>query len=565
VSNVVAAIGLAVHWRRRLCWVLAWLAVISGGATVLAFDVYRFLYGDVTVLALGVAPTGLVVSPDGRTVYVANSSDGITPVSAATGKAGKAIVISGGAPGGFIGGPVGGLAITPDGRTLFTTVYDEESGASLPLARVDLRTGQETGQVQVPGGVVAFVLSGDGKTLYLASGDNQLYAVSAVTSRPERHIPAPQGALEDAGAMVLSPDGRTLYTAVPGLVDGSGRGAAVVPVSLQTGAAGRAVSVGWRPAWLAVTPDGRTLYAAVDGMDAFGQSFPNRIVAIDTAAGRVRASIPWKVPPQQLAMAPDGATVWVMSVTGDRKSTADDTVTPLSVASGRPGSSFRTAGLLNSGQNAPAGVTLSPDGRRVYVAVSAGLETFSASLQTSCRERQGVALTAGSGAKAREAAMRLRPHRRNLVVFSSPAEPATRRIALQYSHPARTGRIRRLIRIGALLAVITVRPRWQPLLAGTALTVLGLVEWQGVGGVFIVPGLLMLWCALLTPGDTGADYERRCRLKRELAAFSTPSQRCDLEATLDRYPDGITYEMRNILSGQAVASHNNRIPGAGRQ
>ena len=72
-------------------------------------------------------------------------------------------------------------------------------------------------------------------------------------------------------------------------------------------------------------------------MDASGQSFPNRIVAIDTAAGRVRASIPWKVPPRQLAMAPDGATVWVMSVTGDRRSTADDTVTPLSVASGQPG------------------------------------------------------------------------------------------------------------------------------------------------------------------------------------------------------------------------------------
>jgi hypothetical protein len=36
-------------------------------------------------------------------------------------------------------------------------------------------------------------------------------------------------------------------------------------------------------------------------------------------------------------MAPDGATVWVMSVTGDRRSTADDTVTPLSVASGQPG------------------------------------------------------------------------------------------------------------------------------------------------------------------------------------------------------------------------------------
>ena len=160
--------------------------------------------------------------------------------------------------------------------------------------------------------------------------------------------------------------------------------------------------------------------------------------------------------------------------------------------------------------------------------------------------------------------MRLRPQRRNLVVFSSPGEPANRYVALQHKRPARTGRIRKLIRIGALLTVITVRPRWQPLLAGTALTVLGLIERQGVGGICIVPGVLFLWCALLTPGDTGADYERRCQLKRELAAFSTSAQRCDLEATLDRYPDGATYELRNILAGQALASHNNGIPGAGR-
>ena len=161
--------------------------------------------------------------------------------------------------------------------------------------------------------------------------------------------------------------------------------------------------------------------------------------------------------------------------------------------------------------------------------------------------------------------MRLRPQRRDLVVFCPPAEPANRYGALQYSRPARTGRIRRFIRIGALVTVIAVRPRWQPLLTGTAFTVLGLIERQGVFGVCIVPGLLFLWCALLTPGDTGADHEWRCQLRRELAAFSTQAQRCDFQATLDQYPDGVTYEMRNIIAEQTVASHNNRIPGAGHQ
>ena len=67
-------------------------------------------------------------------------------------------------------------------------------------------------------------------------------------------------------------------------------------------------------------------------------------------------------------------------------------------------------------------------------------------------------------------------------------------------------------------------------------------------------GLLTRWQA----------RKRRSELERELAAYSTPAQRCDLEATLDRYPDDITYELREILASQAMAAYNNRIPGAGR-
>lgn len=159
--------------------------------------------------------------------------------------------------------------------------------------------------------------------------------------------------------------------------------------------------------------------------------------------------------------------------------------------------------------------------------------------------------------------MRLRSHRRNLVLFSSSIDPADRSGAPRFERPARTRRIRRFIRIGTLLTVIAVRPRWRPLLLGALLTVVGVIERQGAVGVLIVPGFLSFWYALMIPGDTDVDRERRSRLRRELAAYSTPAQRCDLEATLDRYPDGITYEIRDILARQAVAPRNNGIPGAG--
>ena len=157
--------------------------------------------------------------------------------------------------------------------------------------------------------------------------------------------------------------------------------------------------------------------------------------------------------------------------------------------------------------------------------------------------------------------MRLQPGRRRRVVFSLSADPAHGQGALRDKPVARTGRIRRFIRIGVLVTVIAVRPRWRPLLAGVALTVFGVIERQGAGSVAIIPGLLLLWQALMIPGDNDADRERRSQLKRELAAYSTPAQRCELVAALDRYPDGITHEIRDILTSPPVASRSNGIPG----
>lgn len=163
-----------------------------------------------------------------------------------------------------------------------------------------------------------------------------------------------------------------------------------------------------------------------------------------------------------------------------------------------------------------------------------------------------------------------RRHRRNLMMQSSPVDLAGRHGALRYTRLARTGRIHRVIRIGTLLTIIglmhlarAVRPRWRSLLAGGVLTVVGLML-RGVGGMILVPGLLFLWDALLIPASPHADSKRRAELERELAGYSTPTQRCDLEATLDRYPDAITYELRDILASQAVAAGTNGIPGTGR-
>jgi hypothetical protein len=157
--------------------------------------------------------------------------------------------------------------------------------------------------------------------------------------------------------------------------------------------------------------------------------------------------------------------------------------------------------------------------------------------------------------------MRLRPHRRTLVVWSS-----RRGLRVQagldsrglpwFTQAARPRRIRRCIRTGALLTIIglmrvarAVRADWR-LPAGVVLTVAGVMLRSSPVGVVMIPGLLFLVVAILDPASPQPARTRRAELERELGAYSTPAERRDLEATLDLYPDGVTYELRDILARQ---------------
>jgi len=156
--------------------------------------------------------------------------------------------------------------------------------------------------------------------------------------------------------------------------------------------------------------------------------------------------------------------------------------------------------------------------------------------------------------------MTLRRHRRNVVILRASRCPEYRGRGLWFTRAGRSGRIRRRVRIiGLLMAVgvlrvaAAVRPRWRPLAAGTVLTVAGYVMRSGMPGIVMIPGMLFLTAALLAPADPAADDPRRRALERELATYSTPAQRRDLDAILDRYPDRDTRELRDILAQQSLA------------
>ena len=103
--------------------------------------------------------------------------------------------------------------------------------------------------------------------------------------------------------------------------------------------------------------------------------------------------------------------------------------------------------------------------------------------------------------------MRLRPHRRNLVIWRSSAVSTSKSSgvwALRGTRPSRSKRIRWWLRTGALLAVVGVlrlarntRARWEPvsLLAGALLMVIGFML-PAFAGAFLL-GVLVLTVTLL--------------------------------------------------------------------
>jgi hypothetical protein len=99
--------------------------------------------------------------------------------------------------------------------------------------------------------------------------------------------------------------------------------------------------------------------------------------------------------------------------------------------------------------------------------------------------------------------------------------------------------------------------------AGSVLTAAGLILRNGAWSMILLPGLLLLLSAPLIPASTDAGRQRRSELERELAVYATAAQQRDLAAILDRYPDNVTCELRDILADQALATSHRRIPGAG--
>jgi len=125
--------------------------------------------------------------------------------------------------------------------------------------------------------------------------------------------------------------------------------------------------------------------------------------------------------------------------------------------------------------------------------------------------------------------MKLQANRRNLVKWNLSGDPASSYESRRLTRFARTRRIRRCVRTGALLTAIGLvrlarglRSRWRPLVTGAVLTVGDVLLFNGAWDLILVAALLFFVYPVLFAASSDADRKRRYELERELPIYSIP-------------------------------------------
>ena len=138
-------------------------------------------------------------------------------------------------------------------------------------------------------------------------------------------------------AVAITPDGSTAY-----VVDQFGEG--ILPIDVATDVPGTEIPAGSSPTAIAIAPDGSAAYVADRG---------GGVVRVDLALAEATDFYPLSGEPRGIAIAPDGSTAYVSG-------TAANTVTPIDLATGTPGSPIE----VGAGSR---GIGVAPDGSAAYV------------------------------------------------------------------------------------------------------------------------------------------------------------------------------------------------------
>ena len=220
----------------------------------------------ISTVKVGLDPLGIVVTPDGNKIYVANSgSDSISVIDVNTKKVTVTVPVE---------GSPRYISITPDGKKVYVGNFDGEN-----ISVIGTATDTVIATVPVGNITTSVELSPDGKKAYAWNGNvyntSVIRAVAIIDTKTENVIAkVPVG--NRLGQIAISPDGKKVY--VEDLYNAS-----IAVIDTKTNTVIATVPVGESPMGIAVTPDGKKVYVANAKSD--------NVSVIDTATNTVTATV----------------------------------------------------------------------------------------------------------------------------------------------------------------------------------------------------------------------------------------------------------------------------------
>lgn len=250
----------------------------------------------------------------------------------------------------------GGLAITPDGRTVYVTGVNA-------VTPVDTASESPGPAIGVGAGTAGIAVSPDGRTVYVAStAANSVTPIATATNLAGTPITVSQPT-----DIAIAPDGRTAYVV--------SAGDTLTPIDLTTGTTGAPIALGHQGGTIAITPDGTLAVVTETDPPVTSTSQAGYLQLVDLASAQAESPIGLNTltgiglspaEPDDIAIAPDGRTAYLAGsgiLTAAIAELPTGFVVPFDIPSRTLGSPF----ALPSGASQ---VVVTGDGATVYTTSS---------------------------------------------------------------------------------------------------------------------------------------------------------------------------------------------------
>lgn len=280
-------------------------------------------------IAVGDSPTGLAVSPDNQSVFVANMLSSTLSVIDVNTYAVIQTISAGFLP--FA------VAVSPNGTDVFVASSGNGNGNIITLDASTLSVVQTINVI----GLKAMALSPDGSSLFMINDGSAITVLNASTFSLIKIITA----ISLPQCITMSPDGNYVFVAN----ESAGSGNTVSVIDMQTLSVIQTIAIGFLSLGMAVSPDSRYVFVAnIQG---------TTISVIEVSSFSVIQTIQVGKNPTRVAVSPTGECF----VTNQ----GDNTVSVIEM------SSLSVIQTIPVGI-VPSAIAVSPDGKFVFVANNHG-------------------------------------------------------------------------------------------------------------------------------------------------------------------------------------------------